>query len=69
MNTFFNVFSGKTYTKNSSGITDTDGNCFVEIPNGYLSQNGNVIQRQAQGFMNMTTGVQSTFGDPFEDKE
>ena len=63
------MFSSKNYTETGSVLVSETGTVFNKMFNGYLSEDGDLIQKQGDGFMNMTTGVQSTFGDPFEDKE
>ena len=65
----FNMFSNKNYTETGNVLVSEDGVVFNKVFNGYLSQDGDLIQKQGENFMNMTTGVQSSFGDPFEDKE
>ena len=65
----FNIFSGKNYTETGNSLVSENGAVFNKVFNGYLSEDGDLIQKQGEGFMNMTTGVQSAFGDPFEDKE
>jgi len=65
----FNMFSNKNYTETGNVLVSEDGVVFNKVFNGYLSQDGDLIQKQGENFMNMTTDIQSSFGDPFEDKE
>jgi hypothetical protein len=65
----FNMFSNKNYTETGNVLMSETGKSFVKVFNCYLSENNDLIQKQGESFMNMTTGVQSSFGDPFEDKE
>ena len=69
----FNMFSNKNYTDTGSVLISEDGavfnKVFNKVFNGYLSEDGDLIQKHGDNFMNITTGVQSAFGDPFEDKE
>jgi hypothetical protein len=65
----FNMFSNKNYTETGNVLVSETGKSFVKVFNGYLSEDGDLIQKHGENFMNMTTGVQSAFGDPFEDKE
>lgn len=62
-------FSGHTYLTTGNIKTDETGKLFVKTGNDYIAQNGDYIQKTGSGYLNLRTGVNSTFGDPFEDDE
>jgi flagellar basal body rod protein FlgG len=65
---FFNIFSGKTYSRTGDLMLDSEGKMFTKLGNNWISEDGDLIQKTSTGFENLNTGVRSEFGDPFEVK-
>lgn len=63
------IFSGRTYTKTGNLIQDDEGHTFIQCGDNWYGDNGDVVQKQGNGLMNLNTGVQSSWGDPFEGKK
>lgn len=63
---FFNIFSGKTYIKTGSLMQDSDGKTFTKLADGWISEDGQYIQKTQHGYLNMETGIDSNVGDPFD---
>ena len=62
-----NPFSAKTYTTTDTVKIANDGTSFVKAGNDWIASNGDYIQQTNNGLLNLRTGVNSTFGDPFGD--
>jgi hypothetical protein len=70
MKTFFDIFSGKTYTETSMMRLSEDGRVFTKIGDNYLTPDGELIVKQGNALFNTRTGISSYDGDPFlEDQE
>ena len=69
MKWFTNIFSGRTYYETDNTIQRDDGQMFYKSGSQYIGDHGEIIQKQDDNYMNLNTGTQSTWGDPFaEDK-
>jgi hypothetical protein len=62
-------FSNHTYFTTGNIITNETGEVFVKVGDDYLAQNGDYIKKTGSSFLNLRTGVNSTFGDPFGDDD
>jgi hypothetical protein len=60
-------FSNHIYLTTGNIKTNETGDVFVKAGNDYIAQNGDYIQKTGSSYLNLRTGVNSTFGDPFED--
>jgi len=68
MSIFTNLFSGITYFTSDSFKASPD-HTYVKAGDTWISDKGQVIIEQDDGYLNMHTGVHSTWGDPFEEKQ
>lgn len=68
MSIFTNLFSGITYFTSDSFKASTE-HTYVKSGDTWISDQGQVIIEQDDGYLNMHTGVHSTWGDPFEEKQ
>ena len=59
------IFSGRTYVTTGNVKTSSDGETFVKTGDFWFGNKGQTIQETKDGFLNIGTGVRSTFGDPF----
>ena len=66
MKFIWNWFSGKTYTDTGNTIIDEDGSTFMKIPGGYVAEDGTLIQKVGQHFVNTATGDWSVNTDVFD---
>lgn len=64
-----NIFSAKSYLTTDTVKVRDDGETFVKSGNDWISSSGNLIQKTSNGFLNLQTGINSTFGDPFGDDD
>lgn len=62
-----NPFSAKTYNISDKVKIAQDGTASVKVGNDWIAPNGDYIQQTNNGLLNLRTGVNSTFGDPFGD--
>ena len=69
MKTFFDIFSGQTYTETSMMRLTEDGRVFTKIGTNYISPDGELIIKQGSHLLNTKTGVMSNFGDPFLEED
>jgi len=67
MKWLFNIFSGHSYTESDQTRISEEGRVYNKFGNDWLADNGDLIQRDGNQFMNTRTGVRSESGDPFED--
>jgi hypothetical protein len=61
----FNIFSGNLYTGTDNFKVSSDGRTFLRCGDNWFSDDGQLIQQRDDVTINYTTGVMSTFGDPF----
>ena len=64
-----NIFSGNTYTETEHTKIRQDGEVFNKCGDMWFGQNGQVIRDDGDKQINLTTGIMSTFGDPFGDND
>ena len=64
-----NPFSSKTYVTNETVKISNDGTTFVKSGADWIGSNGGLIQQTNNGLVNLRTGVNSNFGDPFGDDD
>lgn len=65
---YVNPLSGDTYIRNGSFMSSSTGETYTEIGQGLWTDSHNkTIQREGNEFVNLNTGVRSSFGDPFKD--
>ena len=62
-------FSGHTYFTNGNIKTNELGDVFVKTGNDYINNNGDYIKKVGLTYLNLRTGVNSNFGDPFGDDD
>lgn len=62
-----NPFSGNVYTTTDTVKIGQDGKLFTKNGSNWIANNGDFIQKTNDGFLNLRTGVNETFGDPFGD--
>ncbi len=60
-----NLFSGHTYVKTGNTLTSDTGDTCNRVGDCWFGQDGEIIQKQGRDWVNLHTGVRSTFGDPF----
>jgi hypothetical protein len=65
----FDRFSNHTYFTHGNIKTNELGNVFVKTGNDYVAQNGDYIKKVGSTYLNLRTGVNSNFGDPFGDDD
>lgn len=68
MSILTNLFSGITYFVTEAYRASPD-HFYVKSGNNWISDEGQVIIEQDDGFFNLHTGVHSTWGDPFKEKQ
>jgi flagellar basal body rod protein FlgG len=64
-----NIFSGNTYTGTDTFKVRQDGEVFTKCGDTWIGQNGQIIRDDGDKQINLTTGIMSTFGDPFGDDD
>lgn len=64
-----NRFSAKTYIVTETIKIRNDGKTFIKSGKDWISDDGTFIQHTNTGLLNVRTGVNSTFGDPFGDDD
>lgn len=47
-------------------MQDSDGKTFTKAGDGWISEDGQYIQKTQHGYLNMETGIDSNVGDPFD---
>jgi hypothetical protein len=63
-----NIYSGDTYVRTGAFMTSSTGETYTEVGSGHWTDSHNkTIQREGNEFVNLDTGVRSSFGDPFKD--
>ena len=63
-----NIYSGDTYVRTGAFMTSSTGETYTEVGDGLWTDSHNkMIQREGNEFVNVNTGVRSSFGDPFKD--
>lgn len=60
-----NQFSGRAYLDAGNLKTSDTGQVFVKVGDDYIAPNGDYIKQIGNDLINLRTGVNSTFGDPF----
>jgi len=60
----FNRYSGNNYLT-TGNVKQSNDNTFVKCGNVWVDNQGTVIEETKTQFNNLTTGINSTFGDPF----
>jgi hypothetical protein len=63
-----NQFSGETYFETETIKVASNGNTFTKMGSVWVGNNGEVIQKMGDQLLNTKTGVMSSWGDPFEEK-
>ena len=63
------IFSGRVYVETENFKQSNTGETFVKCGDSWFGQHGQMIQQRGDDFVNIHTGVSSTFGDPFEEKK
>lgn len=58
-------FSGHVYATTGNIKTNEIGDVFVKVGDDYVANNGDYIKKTPCGYLNLRTGINSTFGDPF----
>jgi hypothetical protein len=70
MSFFTNLFSGNSYTKMGSTLTNNDtGHTFQRLGSNYVSDDGHIISKLGDQWVNQETSVSSAFGDPFANRD
>jgi hypothetical protein len=69
MSFWTNLFSGNNYHKTESTIMRDDGKMFYKTGSMWIDDEGTTVQQMGNNLMNLNTGVDSRWGDPFGDKE
>jgi hypothetical protein len=69
MSFWTNLFSGHFYNKTESTIMRDDGKMFYKTGSMWIDDEGTTVQQMGNHQMNLNTGVDSRWGDPFGDKE
>ena len=64
-----NPFSSKSYVITETVKISNDGKTFVKSGADWIGSNGDLIQQTNNGLVNIRTGVNSNFGDPFGDDD
>jgi hypothetical protein len=62
-------FSNHTYFTSGNIKTNELGDVFIKTGNDYVAQNSDYIKKIGSNYLNLRTGVNSTFGDPFGDDD
>jgi hypothetical protein len=62
-----NQFSQHTYLTTGSIQTSENNKVFIQSNTNWIASNGDVIAKSPLGYLNLRTGVNETFGDPFGD--
>ena len=60
-------FSNHIYQTTDNIKTNEHGTVFVKTGMDWIASNGDYIQQTNKGLVNLRTGVNSVFGDPFGD--
>jgi hypothetical protein len=60
-----NQFSSHTYLTTESIQTSETNKVFIQSNSNWIASNGDVIAKSPLGYLNLRTGVNETFGDPF----
>lgn len=64
-----NIFSGRSYlTTDHIKQSLNDDQTFIKCGDYWLADNGDLIQDKDGKQFNLNTGIQSTFGDPFNER-
>jgi hypothetical protein len=69
MKWLLNLFSGNSYTQTASTITRDDGKTYYKSGDLWIDDESNIVQYMGDELYNQNTGVGSSFGDPFGDKQ
>ena len=62
-------FSGRVYTETGNFKQSDTGDIFMKCGDTWFGTHGEVIQQRGDDCFNLTTGIGSKFGDPFEVKK
>lgn len=60
-------FSGHVYVETENFKQSDTGKMFIKSGDTWFGDDGQVIQQHDDEFLNISTGIRSDFGDPFED--
>ena len=63
------IFSGRVYMETPNFKQSNTGETFMKCGDTWFGQEGQMIQQRGNNLVNLRTGVQSTFGDPFKEEE
>lgn len=70
MSFWTNIFSGDSYSKIGNTIIDQHGRTFSKAGDGWIANdNGALIQKQGNEWVNLKTGIRSSFDDPFKSED
>lgn len=69
MKWLLNLFSGNSYTQTETSITRDDGKTFYKSGDLWIDDEATIVQYMGDELYNQKTGVSSSFGDPFGDKQ
>jgi len=64
-----NKYSGIAYVTTGNFKQSTDGKEFIKCGNIWVDDDGHMVEEEENEFRNLTTGINSTFGDPFAEVE
>lgn len=64
-----NPFSGNVYIETNNTKQSTDGQVFLKCGDSWIGGDGQIIQIRHDDLFNITTGISSTFGDPFKEQQ
>jgi hypothetical protein len=62
-----NQFSSHTYLTIENIQTSETNKVFLKSNDNWIAPNGDVIAKSPLGYLNLRTGVNEAFGDPFGD--
>jgi hypothetical protein len=63
------IFSGHVYTETGNFKQSDNGDTFTKCGDTWFGTHGEIIQQRGDYYLNLTTGIGSKFGDPFEVKK
>jgi len=62
-----NPFSGNVYVETENMKQSSEGSVFLKCGDSWIGGDGQIIQVRDDELVNITTGISSTFGDPFKE--
>ena len=63
------IFSGRVYTEAENFKQSSNGDTFTKCGDMWFGQHGEVINQRENEAVNLSTGVSSTWGDPFKEQK